>query len=77
MIPVQNFDRNPDFDFSLIPYVKGCSLLKYLESQIGHDNFQQFFKEYIEEYKFKTISTNQFVTMFDAFCVRVNKKFTI
>lgn len=28
LIPAQDINRNPDYDFSLIPYVKGCSLLK-------------------------------------------------
>lgn len=47
---------NPDDCFSLVPYEKGYTLLKYLESLLGEELFKSIFQEYI--FKFEGKSTN-------------------
>lgn len=41
---------NPDDCFSLVPYEKGYSLLKYIENIIGEERFQDVFQIYIKEF---------------------------
>jgi len=55
---------NPDNMFSTVPYEKGYFFLTYLASQIGHDNFIQFLREYIITFRFTSISTSDFLNFF-------------
>jgi len=57
--------RDPDDVFSRIPYDKGAALLFYLEDKFGRNKFDDFVKGYFAAYKFKTLTTEDFVTYVD------------
>ncbi len=52
---------DPDDAFTDIPYIKGQLFMFYLEKNFGRDNLDVFLKDYFDEFKFKTISTDQFI----------------
>ncbi|XP_038061644.1 leukotriene A-4 hydrolase-like isoform X2 [Patiria miniata] len=53
-------DVDPDDAFSSIPYEKGSTLLFYLETLVGNnDEFEAFLKSYINKFKYKSITTQQ------------------
>jgi len=54
--------RDPDDVFSNIPYEKGALFLRELEHKVGRENFDQFLLGYFEEFAFKSITTDQFVS---------------
>ncbi|XP_068083792.1 leukotriene A-4 hydrolase [Anabrus simplex] len=52
---------NPDDAFSVVPYEKGHTLLFHLEELVGGpDNFDPFLKDYLENFKYKSIVTDDF-----------------
>lgn len=52
---------DPDDAFSSVPYEKGFALLYYLEQLVGgSDVFDVFMRSYIDNFKFKTITTEVF-----------------
>jgi hypothetical protein len=51
--------RDPDDGMNDIAYEKGALLLRTLEEKVGRDRFDRFLKKYFEDYKFKSISTEQ------------------
>ena len=58
---VKNFD--PYIAFSSIPYEKGSFLLHYIEKLIGNKNINSILKTYFKTYRFKSITTGQFVNL--------------
>ncbi len=52
---------NPEDAYSAVPYEKGYFFLNYLENRYGKENFTTFLKSYFEKFKFKTITTEQFI----------------
>ena len=56
--------EDPDEAFSGIPYEKGFNLLYYLENLVGSTQFEAFAKSYLNEYKFKTVSSGEFKEFF-------------
>ena len=56
--PVEGID--PDDAFSLVPYEKGSSLLHLLEDLAGEAKFEKFVKDYVQAYKFKTLTSAEF-----------------
>ncbi|XP_062515837.1 leukotriene A-4 hydrolase-like [Corticium candelabrum] len=51
---------DPDDAFSSVPYEKGSALLFYLECLVGdHDQFELYLRSYIETFKYKTVTTDQ------------------
>ncbi|MFT5923870.1 MAG: leukotriene-A4 hydrolase [Paraglaciecola sp.] len=54
--------RDPDDVFSNIPYEKGALFLRELEHKVGRENFDIFLLGYFEEFAFKSITTDQFVS---------------
>ncbi|KAJ1523935.1 hypothetical protein ONE63_010484 [Megalurothrips usitatus] len=49
---------DPDDAFSSVPYEKGHTFLYYLEAQLGGpEAFEPFMKAYLDHFKFKSIST--------------------
>ena len=54
-------DRDPDDGMTDIAYEKGSLFLSYLEILAGRENFDQFLKNYFAEYRFKTITTEEFI----------------
>jgi len=50
---------DPDDAFSIVPYEKGSTLLMYLEQKLGGPEvFEPFLKAYIEKFKYKSITTD-------------------
>nr|CAH7753785.1 unnamed protein product [Callosobruchus chinensis] len=57
---------HPDDAFSVIPYEKGQTFLRYLENVVGGpDVFEPFLRKYFETYKYKSIDTNDFKNFFE------------
>ncbi|MDQ7049276.1 MAG: M1 family metallopeptidase [Enterobacterales bacterium] len=52
--------RDPDDAFSDVPYVKGQLFLMRLEECFGRKDFDQFLRNYFENYAFKSIDTAGF-----------------
>ncbi|XP_022105369.1 leukotriene A-4 hydrolase-like isoform X1 [Acanthaster planci] len=51
---------DPDDAFSTVPYEKGSTLLFYLETLVGSkEDFEAFLQSYINKYKYKSITTQQ------------------
>lgn len=72
-------DRDPDDGMTDIAYEKGSLFLTSLEEKVGRENFDQFLKTYFEEYKFKTITTEEFISylqknLIDKYQIEVNFK---
>jgi len=51
---------DPDDAFSLVPYEKGFNLLYALQTLVGDDAFLAFVKAYIQEFKSKLITSEDF-----------------
>lgn len=60
---------DPDDAFSTVPYEKGHTFLYYLEAQLGGpEAFEPFMKAYLDYFKFKSISTEDWKKfMYDYF----------
>eukprot|EP00281_Chroomonas_sp_CCMP1168_P023467 CAMPEP_0206228258 /NCGR_PEP_ID=MMETSP0047_2-20121206/9075_1 /ASSEMBLY_ACC=CAM_ASM_000192 /TAXON_ID=195065 /ORGANISM="Chroomonas mesostigmatica_cf, Strain CCMP1168" /LENGTH=667 /DNA_ID=CAMNT_0053651493 /DNA_START=132 /DNA_END=2135 /DNA_ORIENTATION=- len=56
--PLEGID--PDDAFSAVPYEKGFNLLYSIQKRVGDDAFEAFAKAYIGEFKFKTITSQEF-----------------
>lgn len=52
--------EDPDEAFSGIPYEKGFNLLYFLETLVGSSEFEAFAKEYLNNFKYKTVSSGEF-----------------
>ena len=59
--------RNPDDCFNKVPYEKGFNLLYYLETLVGEDNFHQFMKSYINDFKYGVVKYLDFKSNFESF----------
>ena len=59
---------NPDDKYSDIPYEKGYNFMYYLESLIGKDKMQIFFKNYFQNFKYKSIDFYDFKNYFLDIC---------
>ncbi|GLH74074.1 aminopeptidase [Geothrix limicola] len=56
---------DPDDAFSSIPYEKGARLVAALEKEVGEDRFLRFIREYMDAFRFTSITTEQFCTFVD------------
>jgi len=54
--------RDPDDGMSDIAYEKGCFLLLAIEKQVGRERFDAFLNKYFQEFGFKGITTEKFVS---------------
>jgi leukotriene-A4 hydrolase len=61
--PMRGID--PDEVFSSIPYHKGNAFLTHLEETVGRETFDAFTKKYINTYRFKSLTTSEFVTFLE------------
>ena len=59
---------NPDDKYSDIPYEKGFNFMYYIESLIGEDTMESFFKSYFEHFKYKSLDFYDFQNYFLEFC---------
>ncbi|GAB9473737.1 Leukotriene a-4 hydrolase/aminopeptidase [Globisporangium polare] len=68
LVPDMTDQVDPDEVFSSIPYEKGFSLLHYLMTVVGgHETFDAFARAYIREFRFKTVTSQQFKDFFIAY----------
>ncbi|CAH0479594.1 unnamed protein product [Peronospora belbahrii] len=59
---------DPDDVFSSIPYEKGFNFLHYLSTVVGgHKVFDKFAQAYIQEFKFKTVTSGEFRAFFEKY----------
>ncbi|XP_018570757.1 leukotriene A-4 hydrolase isoform X2 [Anoplophora glabripennis] len=57
---------HPDDAFSIIPYEKGQTFLRYLENVVGGpENFEPFLRKYFDTFKYKSIETKDFQDFFN------------
>lgn len=54
-------NRNPDDGMTDIAYEKGYLFLRWLESLVGRERFDEFLKSYFERHAFKTMTTESFI----------------
>jgi leukotriene-A4 hydrolase len=50
--------------FSSVPYEKGFNFLFYLEGIVGTEEFEKFQRNYIEKFKFSTVTSEEFKEFF-------------
>jgi leukotriene-A4 hydrolase len=60
---------SPDDIYSDIPYEKGFNFVFYIESLIGEEKMEKFFKEYFLNFKYKSIDVFDFKRFFIDFCL--------
>ncbi|XP_056638114.1 leukotriene A-4 hydrolase [Diorhabda sublineata] len=59
---------HPDEAFSTVPYEKGQTFLRYLESSVGGpEKFEPFLRAYFETFKYKSIETSDFQQFFESY----------
>jgi len=54
-------DRDPDDNFSDVPYEKGALLLFALEKAYGREIFDPFIRSWFDEHAFSSVTTSEFV----------------
>jgi aminopeptidase N len=54
---------DPDEAFSEIPYEKGYLFLRALEEAVGNERFSGFLRRYVESFRFRAITTDDFVAL--------------
>ena len=52
---------DPDDEFSKVPYEKGFLLIAALEAEVGRERFDRFVASYIETFRFRSITTDDFL----------------
>src|SRR5439155_10710051 len=52
---------DPDEAFSEIPYEKGYLFLRALEEAVGRPTFTSFLRKYVEHFKFRSITSDDFL----------------
>jgi len=57
---------DPDDAFSSIPYEKGARLVAALEREVGEDRFLRFLRDYMDAFRFTSITTEQFCAFAEA-----------
>ncbi len=57
---------DPDDAFSSIPYEKGARLVAALEREVGEERFLRFIRDYMDAFRFTSITTEQFCSFADA-----------
>jgi len=56
--------EDPDEAFSRVPYEKGFNFLFHLEGLVGTEPFEAFAKQYLQEFKYSTVSSGEFKDFF-------------
>jgi leukotriene A-4 hydrolase/aminopeptidase len=57
---------DPDDAFSSIPYEKGARLVAALEREVGEERFLRFIRDYMDSFRFTSITTEQFCAFVEA-----------
>ncbi|XP_023023652.2 leukotriene A-4 hydrolase [Leptinotarsa decemlineata] len=59
---------HPDEASSIVPYEKGQTFLRYLESVVGGpEKFEPFLRKYFDTFKYKSIVTSDFKSFFETY----------
>jgi hypothetical protein len=53
--------RDPDFNFSSVPYEKGALLLRRLEQTYGREVFDAFLRKWFDAHAFGSVATDEFI----------------
>ncbi|MFB0997807.1 MAG: M1 family aminopeptidase, partial [Flavobacteriales bacterium] len=53
--------RSPDDGMSAIAYDKGCFMLRMIEENVGREKFDSFLNAYFDNFKFKNLTTEEFL----------------
>jgi leukotriene-A4 hydrolase len=56
---------DPDDAFSQIPYEKGYAFLRALEDHVGRDAFGAWLRDYITDFRFQSLTTDDFTAHFE------------
>jgi leukotriene A-4 hydrolase/aminopeptidase len=56
---------DPDEAFSSIPYEKGARFVVLLEQAVGPQRFQQFMRQYMQRFRFQSITSEEFLHFLD------------
>jgi aminopeptidase N len=56
---------DPDDAFSSVPYEKGARLVALLERTVGRPRFDRFLREYIDRFRFTSITTEEFLSFLE------------
>ena len=62
---------DPDDGFSTVPYEKGYQFLCILEEKVGENNFKQIMRNYISQYKYKSVDWTDFKKIYEEFVNKV------
>lgn len=57
---------DPDDAFSSIPYEKGARLVAALEREVGEERFHRFLRDYMDTFRFTSITTEQWCAFVEA-----------
>jgi hypothetical protein len=57
---------DPDEAFSLVPYEKGYLFLRALEEVAGREKFDTFLRAYVTNFRFKSITSEDFLRLLEA-----------
>ena len=60
VLHVELGQRHPDLNFSGVPYEKGALFLERMEQLFGRQRFDAFLKGYLNNYAFRSITTDEF-----------------
>lgn len=60
-LKVPSEGRDPDATTTIIPYYKGCFLLKECEYAVGRERFDAFIHKYTGKYQFQSLTTEAFL----------------
>lgn len=66
--------KDPDDAFSDVPYEKGALLLKELEDKVGRNAFDAYLKQYIADFEFKSLSTEEWLAYVEKHLVAKHPK---
>jgi aminopeptidase N len=58
---------SPEDGKSMVQYMKGYELFIQLEKLIGEENFQHFLTKYVKKFRQKSITSYDFVNLFEKF----------
>ncbi len=61
---------DPDEGLSDIPYEKGALFLWLIERNVGRERFDDFLRQYFNEYAFKTITTEEFLAYMEKHLIK-------
>jgi leukotriene-A4 hydrolase len=57
---------DPDDAFSSMPYEKGARFVVLLERAVGPERFEQFMQDYMQHFRFQSITSEEFLHFLDA-----------